>query len=148
MQTQTHTYTHSDRHAQRHRETQTHRRTHTHTEMETPIHIDIQTQVHTQTHTHTHTQTHRDTHTDTQTHTHTETHTGGLDQLFICGPSPRSPGFQLFAEIGERGEEHWGPPHSSRRAEAAAEQDGPGTAVLDEEEEGAVGTEPGHGPQG
>ena len=34
------------------------------------------------------------------TQTHTDTHTGGLHQPFICGPSPRSLGFQLFQTSG------------------------------------------------
>ena len=127
------------------RDTRTHGQVHTDTHRH--IHTDIHThkETHTDTHTHTH---HRHTQACTHTHRHTETHTGGLDQLFICGPSPRSPGFQLFAEIGESGEEHWAPPTSSRRAEAAAEQDGPGPAVLNEEEEGVVGIEHGYGRQG
>ena len=146
-----HTHTHTDTHRHTQGRPHTHRQTHTYTDTDTQTYTHTQvthTDTHKDTHTQTHTQTHTGTRAHTQTHTHTETHTGGLDQPFICGPSPRSPGFQLFAEIGESGEEHWAPPTSSRRAEAAAEQDGPGPAVLDEEEEGAVGTEPGHGPQG
>ena len=103
--------------------TQTHTGAPTHTHTDTYIHRHRHTDVHTHTsHTHRHTQrhTHTDTHTDThrhtRTHTHTQTHntdklTGGLNQPFICGPSPRSPGFQLFAEIGESGEGHRGPQH-------------------------------------
>ena len=85
---------------------------------------------------------------DTSAHGHTDTHTQAvcISPLFVDLHQGHW-GFSS-SRFGERGEEHRGVSTTpSWRAEAAAEQDGPGLAVLDEEEEGPVGTEPGHDPQ-
>ena len=73
-------------------------------------------------------------HTGTQTHTHRRSPSALYLWTFA-----KVPGVSALPDIGESGEEHWSSSTTpSRWAKVAAEQDGPGLAVLDEEEEGAI----------